>query len=293
VYTLIDFAESQIWLPESACDAFAKAFNLTYDETTDLYLVDADTRERLRQRNPTVTFGLGQTPDPGGRVNIVLPYRAFDQQASYPIYNETTNYFPIRRAHNDTQYTLGRTFFQEAYIRVDYERGNFSVHQALFPTANEQEIVEITSKEADAENHTSNSALSKGAIAGISVSIVFALVCIIIVLLWIFRRGRMKTEEGDPVPEGVQIECPDEPRLETGGASFYEKECKTYAEMEGTLVLPELPSLDLGIGELDVRFTRPNLSMVFELADEEWMGRFEEEIHVAMPCESKAPPGWI
>jgi hypothetical protein len=37
VYSLIDFAEPQMWLPVSACDAFAKAFNLTYDNSTDLY----------------------------------------------------------------------------------------------------------------------------------------------------------------------------------------------------------------------------------------------------------------
>ncbi|KAH7380033.1 aspartic peptidase domain-containing protein [Pyrenochaeta sp. MPI-SDFR-AT-0127] len=170
VYALIDFAEPQIWLPISACDVVARAFNLTYDNVTDLYLIDSYTHSRLLEQNPSVTFGLGQTANPGERVNVVLPYNAFDQQASYPIYLNATNYFPMRRAYNDTQYTLGRTFFQEAYVKIDYERGNFSVHQALFPTANEQQILPIHPKATDTivQGGDSHTKLMSKTIAGIA-----------------------------------------------------------------------------------------------------------------------------
>lgn len=306
VYTLLDFAEPQLWLPKSACDKFAEAFNLTYDETTDLYLIDAATRARHVSRNPTITFGLGQTAYPASLVNIVLPYSAFDQQASYPIYDNATNYFPIRRAYNDTQYTLGRTFFQEAYIKVDYERGNFSVHQALFPSANEQQVVEISPKDLGATGHKIGRGLSKGAIAGISIGSIIAFTCILSFLIWIIRRRMNTVDAAEAVAEEVRIECADQPRLETDGSPFhetdgkvfFEKESKPIVEVEGAFAfLPELPCIDLGIGELDVIPTPSDLSTVdevFELADEGWFQQYgEAESDIVIPCKSQAPPGWI
>jgi len=85
VYAFIDFAEPQKWLPRSACDAFEKASNLThltYDSNTGLYLVDAVTRGRFLEQNPSISFGLGPTAALAERVNIVLTYGAFDQQAT-------------------------------------------------------------------------------------------------------------------------------------------------------------------------------------------------------------------
>jgi hypothetical protein len=32
---------------------------------------------------------------------------------AFPESNITSRYFPLRRAHNDSQYTIGRTFLQE------------------------------------------------------------------------------------------------------------------------------------------------------------------------------------
>jgi hypothetical protein len=75
-----------------------KSFNLIYDNSTDLYLIDATTRSRLVDRNPSTTFGLNTTANPEERVNVLLPHSAFDQQANYPIYSNATNHFPIKRA---------------------------------------------------------------------------------------------------------------------------------------------------------------------------------------------------
>jgi hypothetical protein len=296
-YTLVDFAESQIWLPVSACNEFALAFNLTYDNNTDLYVVDPSTHAQLVNQNPSITFGLGQTSDPGQRVNVVLPYSAFDQQASYPIYETATNYFPIRRAYNDTQYTLGRTFFQEAYIRIDYERGNFSVHQALFPTTDDkQQIISVLSP--DTSIHTSSAVrLSRKAMAGISVGSVAFLVVVFTVMFWIYRR-RKKTKEQDrkkPIIEVIRVECEDQPKVETDGVAFYEKDGHPFAEMEGH-VFPELycPQLEAVVGELDVRITRPDLSPIFELYELGDNQRFSfEEPEVVVPEKAWPPPGWI
>jgi len=71
----------------------------------------------LLSMNPNITFTLANTG--GQTLDIVLPYSAFDLTASFPVLangTNSTNYFPIRRADNDTQYTLGRVFLQEAYV---------------------------------------------------------------------------------------------------------------------------------------------------------------------------------
>ena len=67
--------------------------------------------------NPNITFSSSNTA--GENLDIVLPCAAFDLTASFPVANNTTtNYFPLRRAANDTQYALGRVFLQEAYVTL-------------------------------------------------------------------------------------------------------------------------------------------------------------------------------
>jgi hypothetical protein len=303
-YTLVDFAESHIWLPAAACDGFAKAFNLTYDNNTDLYLVDPSTHARLVERNPSITFGLGQTSDPRERVNVVLPYSAFDQQASYPIYKNATNYFPIRRAYNDTQYTLGRTFFQEAYIRIDYERGNFSIHQALFPTTDDKQQI-VTVRSPDKSVHARQTArLSRGAIVGISLGGIAFFVAMVVLGFWMYRWRKKTKEQGKPVIEVKRVECEDQPKVETDGTAFYEaegvafyeKDGCSFAEMEGH-IFPELyfPEPIADAGEVGVRTSRTDLSTIFELYEAGGNERFsfEESPELRVPEKAWPPPGWI
>lgn len=291
-YSLIDFAEPHMWLPVSACDAFARAFNLTYDNSTDLYLVDASTRARLLERNPVITFGLGTTANPGERVNIVLPYSAFDQQATYPIYPNATNYFPIRRAYNDTQYTIGRTFFQEAYIRIDYDRGHFSVHQALFPATNEkQNIVPVLSPDpngAPAQDGVHRTiVLTKSAIAGISIGGIVVMMLFIILACWLIRwRNLTKRKKAAALErQEKEIEIADHCKLETDGAAFYEKDGEARHELQ---TLPNEPE------ELNGRRSMTDLSAIVELYEmdntEVWK---TEEPESEVSLRNRPPPGWI
>ena len=126
-FFLIDSSVPDLWLPMSSCQLFEEAFGLTYDPNTDLYLVNDTTHASLLQLNPTISIKLGVSKFDRPSVDINLPYGAFDLQASSPFHPNATNYFPLRRAANSTQYTLGRTFLQEAHLIVDYERSNFSV----------------------------------------------------------------------------------------------------------------------------------------------------------------------
>jgi hypothetical protein len=139
----IDSSTPFMWLPGFVCDQFAQAFNLVYDDSLQLYLYadNGTTLDNIRSQNITFTFTIANDPGSSNAVDISLPFAAFDLELSYPypglaanFTSGSTSYFPLRRAANDTQYTIGRSFLQEAYLTVDYERNNFSVSQARFAT---------------------------------------------------------------------------------------------------------------------------------------------------------------
>jgi len=200
-FSVIDSTVPHLWLPADVCAEFETAFGLTYDPQTDLYLVNDTIHEELLSKNPTLTFKLVDSLEDTttNYTNIELPYAAFDLQASYPYYTNATNYFPIRRAANDTQYALGRTLLQEAYLIVDYERANFTVAQAVFPDplpASEVMTIKSPSDTTATPASSSSSGLGVGAIVGIVIGAVAALA---LVALGIFffrkRRGKQQKEQ--------------------------------------------------------------------------------------------------
>ncbi|KAF4631074.1 hypothetical protein G7Y89_g7064 [Cudoniella acicularis] len=211
----IDSTDPLIWLPESVCKDFEIAFNLTLDNRTNLYLLNNSQHAALRAASPSVSFRLSNSQTGGQTVTITLPYPALDLTVEYPIVPNSTYYFPIRRAANSTQYTLGRTFLQEAYLTTDYENNSFTVSQCSW-TENTltQNIITIPSHEASITNSTSSSnttssinnkikpppslrkSISKGAIAGIVVAVVILLaISIILAYLLFYRRKRDKVKE--------------------------------------------------------------------------------------------------
>lgn len=114
IFTFIDSTVPHIWLPLAACQRFEEAFGLTWDQTTELYLVNDTLHAVLTNSNASFTFKIGNATIGGPTLNITLPYASFDLTVDYPIVANSTRYFPIMRAANDTQYTLGRAFLQEA-----------------------------------------------------------------------------------------------------------------------------------------------------------------------------------
>ncbi|KAG9997143.1 acid protease, partial [Aureobasidium melanogenum] len=202
-FSLVDSTVPHIWMPQAACDNFASNFGLNYDNQTDLYLINDTIHTKLQQLNPTIIFQLSpETTDGGPSTNIVLPYSAFDLQASYPYYTNSTKYFPIRRAANNTQYILGRTFLQEAYLIADYERNNFTITQAAFANPMPaQNIIPILPPGVNATNSTGGGdgvvtrpspILSRNVIIGIAVGVVAgaALVLFIFGTVFYVRRRR-------------------------------------------------------------------------------------------------------
>lgn len=114
ILTFIDSTVPHIWLPEEACKNFEAALGLTWNSTVGLYLVNDTFHQSLLKRNASFTFKIGNSTDNSPSIDITFPYTAFDLIVEYPIVSNSTRYFPIVRAANDSQYTLGRTFLQEA-----------------------------------------------------------------------------------------------------------------------------------------------------------------------------------
>ena len=109
----IDSTIPYIYLPLDVCLQFESAFGITWNDSVQAYLVNDTEHDKLKTQNANVTFTLSNG-QPNALVNITLPYAAFDLNSSYPLINTPSRYFPLVRATNDTQYTLGRTFLQEA-----------------------------------------------------------------------------------------------------------------------------------------------------------------------------------
>jgi hypothetical protein len=188
--SVIDSTVPHLWLPRAICDQMEKAFGLTYDPLSDLYLVNDTIHAQLLSSSPSFTFKIGDTAyDNGNGTNIQLPYAAFDLKVGWPVYSTDQNYFPIRRATSDTQYRLGRTLLQETYLVVDYERRNFTIGQAVFPDPlPASRIVTISANGTSTENGSSG--ISTGAIAGIAVAGGIIAILLIAGLIWFIRRPK-------------------------------------------------------------------------------------------------------
>jgi hypothetical protein len=116
ILTFIDSTDPNLWLPEGVCDAFEQAFGLTLDSESGLYLVNDTHNTELLNSNAQVTFRLSDVASGGDAVTITLPYDAFALTAQAPLVDNSSYYFPLKRAANSTQYTLGRAFLQEACV---------------------------------------------------------------------------------------------------------------------------------------------------------------------------------
>ena len=113
----IDSTTPYMILPLNVCQQFEEAFGITWNKDVQGYLVNDKLHNSLQSRNTSVILNLGNSSTtPGEGFNITLPYAAFDLIAGPPLLKNASRYFPLMRAANDSQTTLGRTFLQEAYV---------------------------------------------------------------------------------------------------------------------------------------------------------------------------------
>ncbi|KAF1817156.1 acid protease, partial [Eremomyces bilateralis CBS 781.70] len=187
---LLDSTLPYMFLPRSICDRFEEVLGLTYDNRTGLYLMDEANRSKHRDLNTTIQFNLADAYSSASITRISLPFVALDLEASWPTVpnGNHTRFFPIRRGVASDKYILGRAFMQEAYIIVDYERGNFSVAQSRnFGPAPSPNIIAITSP------HTKEKegGLGAGALAGIGIGATVVVIAMC-ALAWYLFKGRQK-----------------------------------------------------------------------------------------------------
>lgn len=202
IYAFMDSMVTAMWLPGSVCKAFEQAFGLQWDADSELYLLSDAQHSDLVAQNPTFTFTLAAEVGPGSKtVEITIPYEAFDLQIDPPYVTKTSRYFPLKRAQNETQYTLGRVFLQEALVIAEYDRQRFSVSQASFPTSDVTQNLTVLYPNGTAPSEGSGSAeqqnegLSTGAIAGIAVGGAAVVIAAIAAFVICLRRKRAKARQ--------------------------------------------------------------------------------------------------
>ncbi|EME45435.1 hypothetical protein DOTSEDRAFT_87784 [Dothistroma septosporum NZE10] len=179
-----------IWLPPEVCNVFEAQLGIEYDTTTELYLLNETTNDRLGALAPDFSFTLAGA-NSSDTATIVLPYAALDLNVSCP-----------HRAQYISQYTLGIVFLQEAYVIADYDRRNFTVAQALFPSNSTRELITILPPD---ESNISNNSLADGAIAGIVIAGI-ATSALVALAYWLWRRRRSsKTSTAGPAAVTEQI----------------------------------------------------------------------------------------
>lgn len=184
VNLIIDSILPDLWLPQNVCDFLAQTLNLTFDSTTGRYLIDSSTHSALREASPEFTFTLSASQPPTETLNIVLPYSAFDLWLQPPIYESPVPYFPIRVTPDESDFILGRAFLQEAYIAIDWERGNFTLGQVVTGEGSPT-ITPILPVE---DNASKGGSLGRGSIVGIVIGAVVAAACLLFAALWCRRR---------------------------------------------------------------------------------------------------------
>ena len=114
ILTFIDSTLPYIYLPIEACRKFEKTLGLEWNSAAGMYWVSETLHQSLLSKNLSFTFTLGDATSGGPTVQIELPYASFDLEVKYPYTQDTTRYFPVQQAADESQYTLGRTFLQEA-----------------------------------------------------------------------------------------------------------------------------------------------------------------------------------
>lgn len=261
-FVFIDSTVPELWLPTETCKEFEKALGIALDNTTGTYLVDDSTHQRLLELNPNITLTLANQKTGGGTIDIVLPYAAFDLNVTAPtLPNRTSWYFPIMQASDPSQYTLGRTFLQEAYVTTHYNSRTFNVSQALFDDSAESTIIAIPSilptstpgggsgsgsgggsggrgggggNSTTGNNRSSHTKLSGGAIAGIVIGVLAAVAVAGSVLacclggLLCFRKKK-DSRPGSPV-----VEIDSGKRIDPAGSSAYHSQASAFtSEVSG------------------------------------------------------------
>ncbi|KAF2196955.1 acid protease [Delitschia confertaspora ATCC 74209] len=240
-YATIDSTLPYLWLPDEICDQFAEKFHLQWDSDQKLYTVNDAAHDQNIKENAFVSFRIGknaQASNDNNFTSITLPYAAFDLTAEWPLVNETTKYFPLKRSPTQ-QYVLGRAFLQEAYLIVDYDHKNFTVAPANFSDPMpEPHIVAVLSGTEPPKSE--DPGLSSGAIAGIVVGVVIGVLILLAAAFLYWRRRRQARQR-----ERTMLEKPSEvDTILAGGEVKHRRVSELDSNLPGSPHSPQGSSVD-------------------------------------------------
>lgn len=225
VTAIIDTTTPYLWLPTAVCDTFARYLDLQWNETLGVYIFSHGSQytEYLGQSPLSFTFSISSYDDLDnfaqplalpGVVNITIPAAAFAQLLRYPFANviqfsdSSVPYFPLKRAEAGGPYIIGRAFMQAAYIIMDYETAQFSIHEAAFPSNPATNVSLITIDRSPTSPYPYYVAPSKpkglttSQIAGMVVGIVLGGSMVLVFTYVYFRRRRTRKAN----KEAAQVE---------------------------------------------------------------------------------------
>jgi hypothetical protein len=241
IFSFIDSTIPEIWLPVDVCQQFEKAFGLSLDQTSGLYLIDNSTDENLLNLNPNITFTLANQKTGGPTIDLVLPYASFDLNTTAPVLNNRSSlYFPIKQTSDDTLYTLGRIFLQEAYVTADYNSRTFNVSRCIFDDTVAQYVVAIPLNLLNSTSSGNSTASGGGsgshkkpdgrAIAGIVIGALAAILLGAALIFFCIRRRRCEpARQSTPA-----IEIDTGKRVEGGASSAYSAQASAFtSEISG------------------------------------------------------------
>ncbi|MCJ1444194.1 MAG: hypothetical protein MMC23_004695 [Stictis urceolatum] len=120
----IETGTEDLWLPEDACDLFASHFRLSWNGTSQRYTSSLSSNNDFVNKIVVLTFEISDSANKSARNLITLNVG----HLTPPVVDDLW-IFPLRRAANATQYTLGRSFLRAAYLVADYERRQFSIQR--------------------------------------------------------------------------------------------------------------------------------------------------------------------
>jgi hypothetical protein len=106
ILAAIDSSHPNIWLPIEDCQLFKLAFDLSWNETAQMYFTNETTHSQLLRDNTTIVVTLADSRVANKTIDIHIPYGSFDLTADHPLVPSPRKYFPLKRAANYTQVSL-------------------------------------------------------------------------------------------------------------------------------------------------------------------------------------------
>ncbi|RYC57549.1 hypothetical protein CHU98_g8664 [Xylaria longipes] len=159
---------------------------------------------------------------------LVIPERYIDDSTGQVMANYSRSNLVINPLNTVNEFDLsqlGRLFLSSAYVMVNQDSGQFTIWAANPTTVEDLVSVDSTGKETTTfcKNSTTSislgptkkpamhhTGLSTGAIAGIAVGAILALIIVISILFW-RRRQRRTSATGQPGPQSATQGVPEKP----------------------------------------------------------------------------------